>query len=119
MLSYIQGTSVICLKKILTLLVLFSYQSIYQTRYIYNNLSFQAVEFLAEWSLTPSNVAFLRVHTGVCDPSQVGDKAKWFNHTLDPIIFSVWDENSSLATALNYLPQQEQPTGTYLFLAHS
>lgn len=70
----------------------------------------QAVEFLAEWSLTPSNVAFLRVHTGVCDPSQIGDKAKWFDHSLDPITFSVWDENSSLATALNYLPQQEQPT---------
>nr|XP_014294410.1 MAP kinase-activating death domain protein isoform X5 [Halyomorpha halys] len=70
----------------------------------------QAVEFLAEWSLTPSNVAFLRVHTGVCDPSQIGDKAKWFDHTLDPVPFSVWNEDSSLATALNYLPQQEQPT---------
>ncbi|XP_024084924.1 MAP kinase-activating death domain protein isoform X2 [Cimex lectularius] len=70
----------------------------------------QAVEFLAEWSLTPSNVAFLRVQTGVCDPAQIGDKSKWFNHTLEPILFRVWDDNSSLATALNYLPQQEQPT---------
>ncbi|XP_073996567.1 rab3 GDP-GTP exchange factor isoform X5 [Rhodnius prolixus] len=70
----------------------------------------QAVEFLAEWSLTPSNVAFLRVQTGVCDPAQIGDKAKWFNHQVEPITFRVWDETSSLATALNYLPQQEQPT---------
>lgn len=31
----------------------------------------QAVEFLAEWSLTPTNVAFLRVQTGVFDPAQV------------------------------------------------
>ncbi|XP_075211719.1 rab3 GDP-GTP exchange factor [Lycorma delicatula] len=70
----------------------------------------QAVEFLAEWSLTPSNEAFLRVHTGVFDPQQIGDKAKWFAHQLEPITFSVWDESSSLAGALKYLPQQEQPT---------
>ncbi|TMW39368.1 hypothetical protein DOY81_015552, partial [Sarcophaga bullata] len=31
----------------------------------------QAVEFLAEWSLTPTNVAFLRVQTGVMDPLQL------------------------------------------------
>lgn len=45
----------------------------------------QAVEFLAEWSLTPSNVAFLRIQTGMLDPTQVGDKSKWFAHTLTPI----------------------------------
>ncbi|XP_039280575.1 MAP kinase-activating death domain protein isoform X3 [Nilaparvata lugens] len=70
----------------------------------------QAVEFLAEWSLTPSNEAFLRVHNGVYDPQQIGDKAKWFSHTLEPINFSVWDDTSSLAGALKHLPQQEQPT---------
>lgn len=71
----------------------------------------QAVEFLAEWSLTPSNVAFLRVHTGVLDPSQVGDKAKWYSHTLTPIRFSVWDDGSSLNGALRSLQQMEnQPT---------
>lgn len=71
----------------------------------------QAVEFLAEWSLTPSNVAFLRVHTGVLDPSQVGDKSKWFAHQLDPIRFSVWDDGSSLNGALRSLQQLEnQPT---------
>lgn len=71
----------------------------------------QAVEFLAEWALTPSNVAFLRVHTGVVDPQQVGDKAKWFAHNLEPIHFTVWDEGSSLSGALKAMRRTEQPTG--------
>lgn len=71
----------------------------------------QAVEFLAEWSLTPTNLAFLRVQTGMMDPSQVGDKSKWFAHTLTPIRFSVWDDGSSLNGALRSLKQHEnQPT---------
>ncbi|XP_050329751.1 MAP kinase-activating death domain protein isoform X9 [Bactrocera neohumeralis] len=71
----------------------------------------QAVEFLAEWSLTPTNVAFLRVQTGVMDPGQVGDKPKWFAHQLTPIRFSVWDDGSSLNGALRSLKQLEcQPT---------
>ncbi|XP_034242501.1 MAP kinase-activating death domain protein isoform X3 [Thrips palmi] len=70
----------------------------------------QAVEFLAEWALTPSNVAFLRVHTGVVDPQQVGDKAKWFAHNLEPIHFTVWDEGSSLSGALKAMRRTEQPT---------
>ncbi|XP_070506182.1 MAP kinase-activating death domain protein isoform X4 [Chironomus tepperi] len=71
----------------------------------------QAVEFLAEWSLTPTNLAFLRVQTGMFDPSQVGDKSKWFAHTLTPIRFSVWDDGSSLNGALRSLKQHEnQPT---------
>ncbi|PNF35128.1 hypothetical protein B7P43_G09461 [Cryptotermes secundus] len=70
----------------------------------------QAVEFLAEWSLMPSNVAFLRVHTGVFDPTLIGDKPKWYAHTLEPIRFTVWDQSSSLNGALRSLRQQEQPT---------
>lgn len=71
----------------------------------------QAVEFLAEWSLTPTNVAFLRVQTGLLDPTQIGDKAKWFAHTLTPIRFAVWDENGSLNSILKSLQQSEnQPT---------
>lgn len=71
----------------------------------------QAVEFLAEWSLTPTNVAFLRVQTGLLDPMQVGDKAKWFAHTLTPIRFSVWDDGSSMNGALRSLKKLEgQPT---------
>ncbi|XP_058443938.1 MAP kinase-activating death domain protein isoform X2 [Malaya genurostris] len=71
----------------------------------------QAVEWLAEWSLTPTNVAFLRVQTGVLDPAQVGDKPKWYSHTLTPIKFPVWNENGSLNGALKSLQQHEsQPT---------
>ncbi|XP_055298322.1 MAP kinase-activating death domain protein isoform X7 [Sitodiplosis mosellana] len=71
----------------------------------------QAVEFLAEWSLTPTNVAFLRVQTGLLDPTQIGDKAKWFAHTLTPIRFTCWDDSSSINTALKSLQQLEsQPT---------
>ena len=37
----------------------------------------QAVEFYAEWSLTPTNIAFHRVHNSVFDPVLIGDKPKW------------------------------------------
>lgn len=70
------------------------------------------MEFLAEWSLTPTNVAFFRVHTGLYDPKEIGDKAKWFADTLDPVRFVVWDECSTLNSALQIINQQEQPTGT-------
>ncbi|XP_043266245.1 MAP kinase-activating death domain protein isoform X8 [Colletes gigas] len=71
----------------------------------------QAVEFLAEWSLTPSNVAFLRVQTGVFDPAQIGDKPKWYASDLKPISFPVWDSGSSLANALKAMREHEsQPT---------
>ncbi|KAJ8970537.1 hypothetical protein NQ314_001177 [Rhamnusium bicolor] len=71
----------------------------------------QAVEFLAEWSLTPNNVAFQRVHTGVLDPALIGDKPKWYLHTLEPIKFVVWDDGSSLNGALRSIQTTEnQPT---------
>ncbi|XP_060532384.1 MAP kinase-activating death domain protein isoform X2 [Cylas formicarius] len=71
----------------------------------------QAVEFLAEWSLTPTNVAFQRIHTGVLDPILIGDKPKWYLHTLEPIKFVVWDDGSSLNGALRSVQGQEyQPT---------
>ncbi|KAL1509726.1 hypothetical protein ABEB36_004421 [Hypothenemus hampei] len=71
----------------------------------------QAVEFLAEWSLTPTNVAFQRVHTGVLDPALVGDKPKWYVHQLEPIKFVVWDDGSSLNGALRSVQGQDcQPT---------
>ena len=38
----------------------------------------QAVEYFAEWSLSPTNSAFQRVHTGVFDPSLIG----LFKHVL-------------------------------------
>ena len=67
----------------------------------------QAVEFLAEWTLAPTNVAFLRVHTDVFNPAQIGDKPKWFAHELEPIYFPVWDGGSSLINALKTLKENE------------
>ncbi|CAL4113353.1 unnamed protein product, partial [Meganyctiphanes norvegica] len=69
----------------------------------------QAVEFLAEWSLTPTNMAFLRVNTGVFDPTQIGDKPKWYAHTLEPMIFKVYIEGSSLGTTLKSGTTVENP----------
>ncbi|XP_022252703.1 MAP kinase-activating death domain protein-like [Limulus polyphemus] len=60
----------------------------------------QAVEFLAEWSLCPTNVAFLRVHTGVFDPTVIGDKPKWYSNQLEPLHFKVWNDGSSLGNSL-------------------
>jgi hypothetical protein len=34
------------------------------------------VEFYAEWSLMPSNLAYQRIHTGLFDPTIIGDKFK-------------------------------------------
>ena len=36
----------------------------------------QAVEFYGEWLLVPSNLTFQRVHTGLLDPTVIGDKFK-------------------------------------------
>ncbi|XP_066959628.1 MAP kinase-activating death domain protein isoform X7 [Macrobrachium rosenbergii] len=69
----------------------------------------QAVEFLAEWSITPSNMAFLRVNTGVFDPTLIGDKSKWYAHTLEPIGFRVWQEGSSLGATLRAGTQIDNP----------
>ncbi|KAB7507524.1 MAP kinase-activating death domain protein [Armadillidium nasatum] len=69
----------------------------------------QAVEFLAEWSLTPNNMAFLRVNTGVTDPVLIGDKPKWYARSLDPVYFTVWQEGSSLGTTLKTVSEVQNP----------
>lgn len=65
----------------------------------------QAVEFLAEWTLSPSNVAFIRIHTGVLDPAIIGDKPKWYSHQLDPIPFTSWNEGTAsiASNAFSYM----------------
>ena len=60
----------------------------------------QAVEYFVEWALSPTNAVFLRVQTGVYDPSLVGDKAKWFSHVLAHKLFHVYDDASTLAAAV-------------------
>ncbi len=37
----------------------------------------------------------------------IGDKFKWFAHNLDPVSFIVWDNLSSLNTALKCLAENE------------
>jgi hypothetical protein len=49
----------------------------------------QAIEYFAECSLCPRNETYLRVQTGIEHPVQIGDKAKWFAHNLQPIVFQV------------------------------
>ncbi|XP_065577246.1 MAP kinase-activating death domain protein-like isoform X2 [Artemia franciscana] len=53
----------------------------------------QAIEYFSEWSLVPTNLAFLRVQTGVFDPLIIGDKPKWYAHNLEPILLNIWDDN--------------------------
>ena len=67
----------------------------------------QAVEFYGEWLLVPSNLTFQRVHSGQLDPTVIGDKFKWFAHNLEPVSFIVWDNLSSLNTALRCLQETE------------
>jgi hypothetical protein len=70
----------------------------------------QAVEFFAEWSLSPDNVAFLRVQTGVYDPALIGDKPKWYSRDLTTIQFNIIEENSTLGQAVNSLNAKSHDT---------
>ena len=87
----------------------------FQTKiYILNFI--QAVEFFAEWSLCPDNVAFLRVQTGVYDPALIGDKPKWYSRNLTAIPFNIIGENSTLGQAVTSLKgktndTEQTPTG--------
>ena len=59
-------------------------------------LSVKAVEFYAERTLNPSNVAFYRVQPGVDDPRLIGDKWKWFEQQIEPVYYQVFEPNSTL-----------------------
>ena len=74
------------------------------------------MEFFAEWSLSPDNVAFLRVQTGIYDPALIGDKPKWYSRNLTAIPFNIIEENSTLGQAINSLKGktndiEQTPTG--------
>ncbi len=78
------------------------------------------MEFLAEWSLCPNNVAYLRIQTGIFDPSLIGDKAKWYCRYLNPVQFKIYEDKTTLAAAIQYFNQEqlkvnnnseESPTG--------
>lgn len=66
----------------------------------------QAVEYYVEYVLCPKNMAFLRVQTGVCDPRIVGDKVKWFDQTLQPLNFKVWNKGCSRQFLVELLNKQ-------------
>ena len=91
--------------------VAFQYNSFIRSRPIKSNFIIklartQAVEFLAEWSLCPTNMAYLRIQTGIFDPSLIGDKAKWYCRYLSPIQFKTFEEKSTLAAAIQYYNQE-------------
>lgn len=62
-------------------------------------------------------MAFLRVQTGVFDPAIIGDKHKWFSEQYEPLQFVVWDEASSMDSALRSLGKHDQiQTGIYIHI---
>ncbi|CAH8521122.1 unnamed protein product [Heterobilharzia americana] len=64
----------------------------------------QAVEFFAEWCLYPENEVFQRIHAGIHDPEQIGDKVIWYENTLAQINFEIWStEETNRYTALNFI----------------
>ena len=67
----------------------------------------QAVEYFCEWSLSPNNMTFQRIQTGLIDPGVIGDKPKWYHNQLTSIVFPVCSEGSSLAAALSVPEEQE------------
>ena len=78
------------------------------------------MEFFAEWILSPDNVAFLRVQTGVYDPALIGDKPKWYSRNLTAVPFSIIEENSTLGQAVSSLNAksndiEQTPTGFSAF----
>jgi hypothetical protein len=91
--------------------VAFQYNSFIRSRPIKSNFIIrlartQAVEYFAEWSLCPNNVAYLRVQTGIFDPSLIGDKPKWYCRYLSPIHFKTYEEKSTLAAAIQFQNQE-------------
>lgn len=80
----------------------------------------QAVEYFAEWTLSPGNVVFLRVQTGVFDPLLIGDKAKWYSQQLQIIDFKVCDEVTStlgaaVQSCMDARNSDDNPTGMYTY----
>ncbi|VDM59907.1 unnamed protein product [Angiostrongylus costaricensis] len=69
------------------------------TQFITDLCRTQAVEYFAECCLCPRNETFVRVQAGIDNPTQIGDKAKWFSESLMPVHFTVYPNASSLCSA--------------------
>lgn len=92
--------------------VAFQYNSFIRSRpiksaFIIKLAKTQAVEFFAEWSLCPTNVAYLRIQTGIFDPSLIGDKPKWYCRYLAPVQFKTYEDKSTLAAAIQFHQNHE------------
>ena len=51
-------------------------------------------------------MAYLRILTGIFDPSLIGDKPKWYCRYLSPIQFKTYEEKSTLAAAIQFYAQE-------------
>ncbi len=75
------------------------------------------MEYFAEFALSPTNMVYLRVQTGVYDPLLIGDKPKWYSQSLQKIDFQVINDpestlSSAVATSLeSEKGSDENPTG--------
>jgi len=68
----------------------------------------QAVEYLAEWSLLPDNIAFLRINQSIDNPLHIGDKAKWFEQQLRNVNHCTHEQCSSLVATINMTDEIQQ-----------
>lgn len=47
-------------------------------------------------------MAYLRIQTGIFDPSLIGDKPKWYCRYLAPVQFKTYEDKSTLAAAIQF-----------------
>jgi hypothetical protein len=52
-------------------------------------------------------VAFLRVQTGIFDPTSIGDKARWYSGALQSIQFFVFDSKLTPSLGNAYMIEPE------------
>lgn len=57
----------------------------------------QAVEYFAEWVLSPTNLTFQRINSGQLEARVIGDKAKWLGDQLEKLQFRVYDDENGKA----------------------
>ncbi|VDO55739.1 unnamed protein product, partial [Haemonchus placei] len=82
------------------------------TQFITDLCRTQAVEYFAECCLCPKNEAYVRVQAGIESPTQIGDKAKWYNESLMPVHFTVYPSGSSLSDAYLVLVRNDESIGS-------
>ncbi|XP_068760950.1 MAP kinase-activating death domain protein-like isoform X2 [Montipora capricornis] len=56
----------------------------------------QSLEYYGEWLVYPTNTVFTKILKGIHDPQIIGDKAKWFTNSLEPVVYQVFDSDSKI-----------------------